>query len=280
MLHAFVVVSLAIALMGSAIAAPSATAKTRSRSSATLLFDDFSGMATSADRWHIPTWTSPTDGTYLGRTQYRVAQSSPLPPVSSGNVAISVQSYNPTGLSFYGTDLISNASFSSKESLVVRVRARIAPPVPPGVVGGIFLYALKPGSKTLHDEIDFELLSKRPNEIQTNIYGNEPLGKGHAKVVPYPSGSIFDYHTYKIWLSPGGVTWNIDGHVVRKDTSHVPSGPMYLHLNMWVPGKGWPGAFSSRIRPARSQSSNQSWWMYVDNVSVTTMRRKRSGEGK
>ncbi len=60
-------------------------------------------------------------------------------------------------------------------------------PLRPGIVGGLFLYALAPGSNTLHDEIDFELLSNVPDQVQTNIYGNEPLGIGHVEFIPYRS---------------------------------------------------------------------------------------------
>ena len=73
-------------------------------------YDGFDGSEVNINNWHIPTWVSPTDGTYIGRTQFRVSQNSTLPSVGESNVAITVQSYNPTGFSFYGTDLISNQS--------------------------------------------------------------------------------------------------------------------------------------------------------------------------
>ena len=118
----------------------------------------------------------------------------------------------------------------------------------PGIVGGIFLYALKPGSTTYHDEIDFELLTNRPNGVQTNIYSNEKLGTGNVQFVPYASGSITDYHTYEIKWQPNQVSWFIDGTLVRTDTSHVPTGPMNFHLNIWVPDPGWPEAYRPQFK--------------------------------
>ena len=85
-------------------------------SAATRLYDDFNGNVVSADIWHIPTWVSPSDGTFLGRTQMRCAQNSGLPSIANGKAVIQLQTYNPTGFSFYGTDLISDKSFSVKYS--------------------------------------------------------------------------------------------------------------------------------------------------------------------
>lgn len=150
----------------------------------------------------------------------------------------------------------------------MKVRARVDPPASPGVVGGIFLYALKPGSTTLHDEIDFELLGNRPGEAQTNVYAGEPLGAGHPESSPYASGSIADYHSYEIGWLPGRVVWYVDGNLVREDASHLPNGPMSLHLNAWVPAAEWPEAYSARIQPTRLPSANRSWQMSVESVTV------------
>jgi beta-glucanase (GH16 family) len=140
-----------------------------------------------------------------------------------------------------------------------------------GIVGGIFLYALKPGSTTDHDEIDFEFLTNRPHGVQTNIYSNEKLGDGHVLFVPYASGSITDYHTYEIQWLPDQVSWFIDGKLIRTDTSHVPTGPMNLHLNIWVPGSGWPAAYDPDLKPATSADSNRIFSMSVDSVHVQSI---------
>ena len=109
---------------------------------------------------------------------------------------------------------------------------------PAGIVCGIFLYAPPAStSDTLHDEIDFELLSNDPYHVWTNIYGNELLGAGHAASYSYASGSATDYHTYQIQWLPDRVSWYVDGTLVRTVTtqSPIPAGPMYVHLNIWVP---------------------------------------------
>ena len=243
----------------------------------TLLFDDFSGNSVSSNKWHIPTWVSPTDGTVVGLTQFRFTQNSSLPAAHNGNAIIVVESYNPHSFSFYGTDLRSNKSFALGTGIHITVRAKMDTATP-GIVGGIFLYALKPGSSTYHDEIDFELLTNRPNGAQTNIYSNEKLGTGNVQFVPYASGSITDYHTYEIKWLPNQVSWFIDGNLVRTDSSHVPTGPMNFHLNIWVPDPGWPAAHDPNLKPVTSASSNQIYSMSVDSVHIQSIAPPPAGE--
>jgi len=148
-----------------------------------ILFDDFLGTIVNASNWHIPTWVSPTDGTYVGQTQFRCSQNASLPATSNSNAIIALDTYNPTGASFYGTDLISNQLFTLAQGLTITVRAKMDASIPAGIVGGIFLYAPPASaSDTLHDEIDFELLSSDPYNVHINIYGNEPLG---ADIQPF-----------------------------------------------------------------------------------------------
>lgn len=237
---------------------------------ATLLYDDFIGNIVSSNQWHIPTWISPLDGTFVGQTQFRCTQNSLLPDTNDSKAIITVESYNPAGFSFYGTDLISNQSFTLNTGVHITVRAKMDTTMP-GIIGGIFLYALKPGSTTLHDEIDFELLTNLPNSVLTNTYSNEPLGVGHRQVVSYTSGSITDYHTYEIKWQPTQVSWLIDGNLVRTDVNHVPTGPMNFHLNLWVPDSDWVQAYNPDLKPTTSVLFNQIFRMSVDSVTIEPM---------
>jgi hypothetical protein len=224
--------------------------------------DSFPGTSVNPELWYMPTWTSPTDGTYVGRTQFRVTQSSPIPPefppVRNNSISIPLQTYNPTppGNSFYGTELITKQSFPVGKGLDVIVRARMSTSGYPGIVGGIYLYALQPGSVTIHDEIDFEFLTNRPDQVQTNIYANEPLGLGHPQFIPFTSGSMTDAHTYEIKWLKDQVSWSIDGKQVRSTTQNIPAGPMSFYLNDWAPDQYWPQAYSPSIQPASSAASN------------------------
>lgn len=236
----------------------------------TLLYDDFIGHTVSASNWHIPTWVSDNDGTFVGRTQFRCTQNSSLPAAKDGNAIITVETYNPTGFSFYGTDLISNKLFSLTTGIHITVRAKMNTSTK-GIVGGIFLYALKPGIAKLHDEIDFEFMTNS-NGVQTNIYNNEELGEGHPEFVTYSNGSITDYHIYEIKWLPNKVSWFIDGNLVQTNTSNVPTGPMYFHLNMWVPGREWLVAYSEDLQPTNSERLNQIFSMSVDYVHIQSFK--------
>lgn len=240
----------------------------------TLFHDGFNnGDRVCPCRWHIPTWRWDGDGTYVGRTQFRCVPS-PLPEIINGNAIILLETYNPTATngnwSFYGTDLISNQLFSLEEGVHITVRAKIDTSTR-GIVGGIFLYALKPGSSTIHDEIDFELITNLPNRFQTNIYSNEPLGEGNPILLSYNSGTIRDYHIYEIKWQPNKVSWLVDGRLVRTVTRNVPEGPMYFHLNAWVPGSEWAIAYNHNLQPSSSASSNQRFQMSVDYVHIQSI---------
>ncbi|MEI8347250.1 MAG: family 16 glycosylhydrolase [Pseudomonadota bacterium] len=237
---------------------------------AVILNDNFPGSITSSTNWYIPTWVSPTDGTFLGQTQFRCSQNSALPPASNNNVTISVQTYNPTGYSFYGTDLISKQLIPLGQGIDIVIRAKVNTTTP-GIVAGIFLYALEPGSNTIHDEIDFELLTNTPNYVHTNVYSDEALGVGNPLAVPYAAGNINDYHTYEIIWMPDRVIWLVDGTPIRQETSHVPTGAMNLHLNMWVPGSEWPNAYSPYLYPTSSAGSNQIHSMSVNLINVQSV---------
>lgn len=227
------------------------------KSGSILLKDNFSGPSVDARLWHIPTWESPSDGTFIGRTQLAVTQNSALPAIVAGNVLIPIQTHNPRGESaFYGTELISNRNFPLGQGLDIKVRAKISTTNHPGLVAGIFLYTLKPGSNTLHDEIDFEFLTNRPDQVQTNIYGNEPLGLGHAEFRPFATGLMSDYHTYEIIWTAAKVSWLIDGKVVRSTTENIPTGAMQFYLNNWAPDHYWPQAYNPEIQPAKEAAAN------------------------
>jgi hypothetical protein len=233
-----------------------------------IFIDNFDGTVVNSARWHIPTWVSPTDGTYLGRTQFRCTPAS-LPAVISGEAVINVETFNPTGFSFYGTDLISNRSFIPGNGLIFIIRAKMKAPVTGGIVGGIFLYDLTCSCGAIHDEIDFELVTNDINKIHTNIYSDEPLGTGHPESVNAGT-PVTDYHTYVMKWFPTEVIWSVDGNIIRT-YGISPGGPMHFHLNIWVPGVEWLVAYNDALQPETLPASNQISSMIVDYVRVDSL---------
>jgi len=155
------------------------------------------------------------------------------------------------------------------EGLIFTIRARFKSPVPRGIVGGIFLYDLV-GTGTNHDEIDFELVSNRLSEVQTNIYDNEPLGAGHPAFHPI-TGSVTDYHTYIIKWLPGEISWLVDGVTIRTTSTLVPERPMHFHLNIWAPDAGWAEAYDGDLQPVGQAGLNAVYSMVVDYVKVESL---------
>jgi beta-glucanase (GH16 family) len=231
--------------------------------------DEFAGTVMSSQKWHIPTWISPTDGTYLGRTQFRCTQNAPLPAVTDNEAVINVETYNPTGFSFYGTDLITNKAFSPGNGLIFTIRAKIKTPYTRGIVGGIFLYDLTCTCGAIHDEIDFELVTNDINKVHTNIYSDEPFGTGHPDSVVV-ANPVTDYHIYVIKWLPTEVSWSVDGNIIRT-SSISPTGPMHFHMNMWVPGIEWKAAYNGALQPVSLSASNQLYSMIVDYVRVDSL---------
>ena len=237
---------------------------------ATLLDETFAGKPVDPKHWEIPTFTAAGDGTFIGRTQFRVTQNSGLPKTDAHGAMIAIGTFNQAEPSFLGTEMISRQEFSVAKGLDVVVRAKMNSATHPGLVGGIFLYALKPGSNTIHDEIDFELLTNRPDAVQTNIYAHEELGVGHVVFVPYPAGGMQSYHDYEIRWTAKDVTWLIDGKPVRTRTENVPTEPMKFHFNIWAPDHHWPGGFSAAIQPVTDAGKNS----MLDYLSVASIKVK------
>lgn len=236
----------------------------------TLLDESFAGKPVNPKNWEIPTFRGDGDGTHIGRTQFRVTQNSTLPRTDAQGAIIPIETFNGTEPSFLATEMISRQEFTAAQGLDVVVRAKMNSAAHPGIVGGIFLYALKPGSNTIHDEIDFELLTNRPHDVQTNIYAHEELGVGHVVFVPYPTGGMADYHDYEIRWTAKAVTWLIDGKPVRTTTENVPTEPMKFYFNIWAPDAHWPGGFSADIQPVTNAAANS----VLDYLSVASIKVK------
>jgi len=94
------------------------------------------------------------------------------------------------------------------------------------------------------DEIDWEWLGSKNNEVQTNYFSKgctDVYDRGGFTPVSDPVGA---YHTYVIDWTPKKIDWIIDGTVVRTlvntgiaGCSGFPQTPMRVRLGTWVGGK-------------------------------------------
>ncbi|MFC7399269.1 family 16 glycosylhydrolase [Chelatococcus sp. GCM10030263] len=226
--------------------------------------DDFSTDGPiDSSKWNYNVWTPPSGGgSFYGNTQQRQE----LPTASGGAMNLRLDTYNasdPNHSTFLGSEAITKQLFDlSSGPIAFEARVRYAQDQR-GLIGGFFTFA---GPPDTHDEIDFEAMSNSFNQIQTNIYHNEPLGEGHPLSYPV-TGSLSDYHTYRIEWLPNMVRWLVDGKEVRTETVRVPDKAMAMHFNIWGPPSSWPTGDAS-LKAAASQAQNQSFYFDVDSVKV------------
>ncbi len=240
----------------------------------TLFSDTFNGPL-SPGNWDYNHWQPDNNPSYYGRTQQRQN----LPEAGNGVLRLKLDTYNPSDpnhVSFLGSEAITKQKFGlgGDKGVAFEVKAKFVD-VPKGVVGGFFTYA---GTAQNHDEIDFEALSNDPTQIQTNVYAAEPLGAGHVKFVPV-SGTLSDYHTYRIEWTKNEVRWLVDGEEVRVEKAHVPKRDMALHLNIWAPDGGWANAYSASLQPAKTAAQNSSSYFDVTYAKVFELSTKYGGGG-
>lgn len=240
-----------------------------------LLQDNFSGSSLNSANWYVPPF-DPKGSTFTGQTQFQVAPYTP--PVSDGALHLPVETYNPTanppGDSFLGSEIISKQQFSVGQGIVVDVTAQVEANDPAGIVAAAFLYSPPASNDAPHDEIDTELLTNNLYQVQTNVYADQPLGIGSPTSVSLTDGDITTSHTYQIMWLPNEVQWSVDGQVIRTETDTVPTGPMALYLNTYIPGSNWTAAYNPDLHPTSNPADNQ---VYDFNVTSVTVTRLTSG---
>lgn len=230
-----------------------------------LFADNFSADGQiSASRWDFNHWNADPskNGSFYGNTQQRQE----LPSAFGGVLRLRLDTYNPSdpnGNTFLGSEAITKQMFAvGGAGIAFEAKARYVQDQR-GIIGGFFTFA---GPADQHDEIDFEALSNNNTKIQTNIYHSEPLGEGHP--ISYPiTGSLTDFHTYRIEWLPNMVRWLVDGKVVRQETKLVPDKPMAMHLNIWGPPSSW-GTGDASLKAVGSAGQNKTYYFEVDSVKV------------
>ena len=150
--------------------------------------------------------------------------------------------------------------------LITEIRARMVTPVK-GLVGGAFLYKYFPKTQN-HSEIDFELLSNKLNQVQTNIYAKEPLGVGHPEFNGIPQFDMTQFNTYRVEWLPNRVRWFVNDQLVRENSTVVPKEALNLHLNFYAPECNWAIACDADLHPASSPESNKIYFFDIDWVRV------------
>ena len=254
------------------------------QASAQVIFsDDFNGTGNvDTTKWRLP---FDTEGTFVGRTQYRGDTAVDMPQKVGGNAELHLDTYSPIdpGNAFIGHDLLTKRNFAVGGGLTIESRLRLAPSAAQssvgGQVGGFFLFDVTrdtpAGSNNIvRDEIDFELLG---NEV---VSGNNRVGTNNWNDGNFASSGDLQLHTvggvdltqfndYKMEWTPDVIKWYVNNNLVRVQTEDVPDDPMKLHFNVWAPDSSFSDAFDAALQPTAVEANNTRYTLQVDDVSVT-----------
>ncbi|MEO1129308.1 MAG: glycoside hydrolase family 16 protein [Planctomycetota bacterium] len=237
-----------------------------------LLVDEFDGTSLDTSLWFQPTGA----GTFLGRTQIRPPS---LPIEVSGGVArLYLDTFNPTGFSFFGSEIRTLEVFDLQDGLVFETRSRLLAGTPGGILGSLFSYVT---NGTVRDEIDFEILSNdipgSSDRILTNVFVDDDFSQGGDSAFVTPPGhDITEFNDYRIEWRPDRIDWYINDVLVRTETTSVPDGivsgtvtdPLRIHLNVWAPDEFFGVAYNASLQPVASALLNQQYTYEVDRVEI------------
>jgi len=246
--------------------------------SQTLFHDSFTTQGTRLD---LTKWTTEIGpSSFLGRTQLAdwvtpggVGQF----VVGASGAQLTLNTFNPTGLSLYGTHGKTIQSFQPAANTVIQLDTRLQlTSLEPGLVYGIYFYGCDPATcATKHDEIDIELVTNvlqpgAPPMVQLNRYANEGLGAGNGAFVNLPAG--FDplaAHNWTIRWSLVRIDYLVDGTLLSSSTDHVPQGPMQANEIAWGPSTDWAAAYSAQLQPVSTPAQNQAFTALLTSVTVS-----------
>ncbi|MCX6539831.1 MAG: family 16 glycosylhydrolase [Acidobacteria bacterium] len=243
--------------------------------------DDFSAPADRLDR---SIWTTEIGaGSFLGRTQLRdwVTEGGVGRfVVADGSARLALDTFNPTGLSLYGTHAKTRVLFqpSPTTDVVLAFRMRLTS-LQRGLVYGLYFYGCGASCSTDHDEVDIEVVSNylqagvSPLRVQLNRYAAEPLGAGHGPVVDLPPG--FDplaYHEWKIRWGTSRLTYYVDAVALFSTTTFVPQRPMHADMIVWGPASSdWSDAYDPSLQAVDNAGANQAFVALIDRFTVRTL---------
>ena len=244
------------------------------------------GFDVAARKPDTATWgTLIGAGSYLGATQL-----DPWPmrvgavfPVTGGALRLTVESYNPSGFSWWGKHIVSHRDFQPTATHAVEVTFRMrVMGDSAGVVHSGYLYGCRDPAAcaAVHDEIDIEIIQGRDGvpTLVLNAYADEPLGLGRPTHLTPAGWAPADFNTYKIvWSRTEIAFWLNDSLLAtyRAPEFPVPQGPMRFNAISWVPTEEtYNRAFSPLRKPSADPAANQTFTAELNAVTVRAITLK------
>jgi licheninase len=110
-----------------------------------------------------------------------------------------------------------------------RFEARMKVADAPSSITGFFLYA----PPDFASEIDIEVFNDRTGTILLTTYANGRETHHEKRSLGFdPTAAL---HDYRIDWAKGSAAFAVDGRVLRRWTTGVPTAPMNLYVNAWFP---------------------------------------------
>ena len=257
-----------------------------------LLYDDFNTPAEDVDR---AIWTTPEGPAgFFGQTAIRnpnipdsmtdgfsqtVAVGSSSFDPALGVAKLLLSTYNPTDpnhLTFWGSEIDTIQTFSptQQEGIAFEARVRASETIPLGVITSIFGFG-ETGTGTLKDEIDLEFLSNLylgsgTPQFLVNRFINEPASAaGRPESLPFPDETdVTEFNTYKVVWFMDKIEWYINDVRVYQADTVIPTHPLSMRLNIWVPGPEWALAYDPNLTAARDINANVDYLYEIDFVKI------------
>ncbi|KKF93669.1 putative glycosidase crf1 [Ceratocystis platani] len=165
-----------------------------------------------------------------------------------------------------------NAPTISSKGFIFFGRVEVTMRVAPGT--GIVTSAVLQ-SNTL-DEIDWEWLGGKPNEVQTNFFSKGNTSTYDRGGITPMSDATETFHTYTIDWTAERIEWILDDKVIRTltyadsdSTQGYPQTPMQIKLGTWVGGSSTASEGTVEWAGGKSDfSNNNSYKAYYQKIVI------------
>jgi len=160
------------------------------------------------------------------------------------------QSVSKTMNPSYG--IIRGAQLQSRESFLYgRFETMMRPAFGSGIVSSFYLFNDELGFQNNWNEIDFEILGKNTNSIDSNVIktiGGVTDNNLNVKHHTLAQRSSDAYWKLSISWTPTTVTWHLNDVIIRVLEIAIKK-PMKIMMNIWKGKASWAGEFNSGLMP-------------------------------
>ncbi|WP_427977847.1 family 16 glycosylhydrolase [Agarivorans sp.] len=144
----------------------------------------------------------------------------------------------------------------------------------PGVVSSFFTYDDESwqGEGRPWREIDFEVIGKHPEQLQTNMITGKLNKRIHSEKI-HKLPQVNEFVEYTLIWTPNEIIWQVNGETVRHDTAEsskqvrdMRNTPQSYRSNIWISAAAdWVGKFNPQSLPLHQKIDWMEYYEYKDN---------------